>query len=158
MTRPRLSKILTESELVALTSNDKSTRFVFTNGCFDILHKGHVAYLEQAKELGDQLIVALNTDESVQTLKGPDRPINPLQDRMEVIAALECVDLVVSFNDETPLRLIEAITPSVLVKGGDYTPDQIVGSDWVLRHGGVVKSLSFIEGQSTSLVITKIKS
>jgi rfaE bifunctional protein nucleotidyltransferase chain/domain len=130
-------------------------RTVFTNGCFDLLHKGHVHYLEKAQKLGDLLIVALNSDASVKRLKGQTRPINPLEDRLEVMAALESVDFVTWFEEDTPLELIRLIQPQVLVKGGDWKPDQIVGSEDVLANGGKVLSLQYIEGKSTTQMIAR---
>ena len=135
----------------------KGLKVVFTNGCFDILHKGHVSYLDRARRLGDVLVVALNSDASVSRLKGPDRPINGLRDRMEVMAALECVDFVVSFGEDTPLKTILKLRPDVLVKGGDWKPEQIVGSHEVLGWGGKVRSLRFIEGHSTTRIIEKAR-
>ena len=131
-------------------------RVVFTNGCFDILHRGHVTYLQCARELGDVLVVGLNTDDSVRKLKGPSRPINNEDDRAAVLDALRSVDFVCLFAEETPLELISACLPSVLVKGGDYTPDTVVGADVVQAHGGSVQILQFVEGKSTSSIIEKI--
>ena len=133
----------------------KKKKVVFTNGCFDILHNGHVMYLEKAKQQGDLLVVALNTDDSVQRLKGKTRPINHLEDRLEVIAGLESVDYVTWFSEDTPLELIRLLKPRVLVKGGDWTADQIVGSQDVLSWGGSVCSLAFLKGRSTSLIIAQ---
>ncbi len=135
----------------------KGHKIVFTNGCFDILHKGHVSYLDRARRLGDVLVVALNSDASVSRLKGPDRPINVLRDRMDVMAALECVDFVVSFGEDTPLKTILKLHPDVLVKGGDWKPEQIVGSHEVLGWGGKVRSLKFVEGRSTTRIIEKAR-
>ncbi len=131
-------------------------KIVFTNGCFDILHSGHVSYLNEAKSLGDVLIVGLNSDLSVKRLKGESRPINSEQDRKFVLENLKAVDYVIIFEDDTPLRLIKGITPQILVKGGDWTPDQIVGSEFVLENGGEVLSLSFKKGYSTTKIIEKI--
>ncbi len=135
---------------------------VFTNGCFDILHAGHVRYLAQAKARGDRLVVGLNNDESIARLKGPQRPINPLDERAMVLSALASVDWVIPFGsideDDTPAKLIEKISPDILVKGGDYTVEQIAGAEHVLRHGGKVEVLEFLDGCSTSKVISKIKS
>lgn len=128
-----------------------------TNGCFDLLHAGHVAYLRQARELGDRLVVAVNDDASVTRLKGADRPLNPLEDRMAVLAGLECVDWVVSFAEDTPERLICRVLPDVLVKGGDYRPDQIAGAGCVTDNGGEVKVLDYIEGRSTTGMIHKLR-
>ena len=132
-------------------------KVVFTNGCFDILHVGHVTYLEEAKNEGDKLIVAANTDESVRTLKGPGRPINDEKSRLIVLAALAAVDAVILFNEDTPLELINALRPDVLVKGGDYPVESIVGYALVTGYGGVVKTLSLVEGYSTTLTEQKLK-
>jgi len=130
---------------------------VFTNGCFDLLHKGHVQYLEEAKMQGDILIVGINSDTSVKRLKGEERPIQNLDNRMNVLAALESVDAVIPFEEDNPLNLIKNILPDVLVKGGDWKVEQILGSDIVLNNGGSVKSLQFVENQSTSSIVEKIK-
>lgn len=130
---------------------------VFTNGCFDILHLGHVDYLERAKALGGKLVVALNTDSSVQKLKGPERPIIKEHSRGRVMAALEFVDMVVFFDEETPKDLIEVLKPDVLVKGGDYKPETIVGADYVISLGGKVMTLPLIDGYSTTNFVKKIK-
>ncbi|MBU6374608.1 MAG: D-glycero-beta-D-manno-heptose 1-phosphate adenylyltransferase [Bdellovibrionales bacterium] len=138
----------------------RKTGVVFTNGCFDILHPGHIEYLEQARRQGRCLVVALNSDASVSRLKGPDRPVNTLSDRMRVLAALECVDFVTWFEDDTPLETIKSLGSKirVLVKGGDWKPDQIVGGREVLSWGGKVKSLKFIAGKSTTHLLKKIQS
>ncbi|MEL6864826.1 MAG: D-glycero-beta-D-manno-heptose 1-phosphate adenylyltransferase [Bacteroidota bacterium] len=130
---------------------------VFTNGCFDLLHYGHIHYLAQARELGDCLIIGMNSAASVRRLKGAHRPINDEKTRLYQLAALEMVDAVVTFEQDTPLELIQKIQPHVLVKGGDWTVDQIVGSDIVIGQGGRVESLAFIEGYSTSRIEAKIK-
>ncbi|MCP4088539.1 MAG: bifunctional D-glycero-beta-D-manno-heptose-7-phosphate kinase/D-glycero-beta-D-manno-heptose 1-phosphate adenylyltransferase HldE [Gammaproteobacteria bacterium] len=143
--------------VVAQEARDRGERLVMTNGCFDILHKGHVAYLQEAKARGDRLLVAVNTDESVNRLKGKDRPINPLEDRMAVLAGLAAVDWVVPFAEETPAELIADILPDVLVKGGDYTPDAIAGGKAVLKNGGTVEVLHFHEGRSTSAILETIR-
>jgi rfaE bifunctional protein nucleotidyltransferase chain/domain len=131
---------------------------VFTNGVFDLLHRGHVTYLAQARSEGAALIVALNDDDSVRRLgKGDDRPINTLADRMAVIAALESVSLVTWFSEDTPLTLIQQIRPDVLVKGGDWAPDQIVGADWVKERGGRVRSIAFEHERSTTRMLDKIR-
>lgn len=135
----------------------QNKKIVFTNGCFDLLHVGHVRYLKQAKSLGDILVVGINTDASVQKLKGPTRPIQNENDRAEILASLNDVDHTILFAEETPLQLIEAIKPDYLVKGGDWKIDQIVGSDFVLSYGGKVQSLQFIDGRSTTAIITKSK-
>ena len=135
----------------------QNKKIVFTNGCFDLLHVGHVRYLKQAKSLGDVLVVGINTDASVQKLKGPTRPIQNESDRAEILASLKAVDHTVLFSEETPLKLIEAIKPDYLVKGGDWKINQIVGSDFVLSYGGKVQSLQFIDGRSTTAIISKSK-
>ncbi len=129
---------------------------IFTNGCFDLLHPGHVRYLQQARDLGDALIVALNSDRAVQALKGDSRPILKEAERAEVMAALACVDYVMIFDDISPRETIAALLPDILVKGGDWGVDQIIGAEEVTAAGGQVLSLSFIEGVSTSEVITRI--
>jgi len=132
--------------------------YVFTNGCFDLLHRGHVAYLEEAALLGNALIVAVNSDESVRRLdKGADRPINPLEDRLAVVAALGCVALVVPFDEDTPLELIETIKPDHLVKGGDWAPERIVGADVVRAYGGSVHSIPFRYERSTTELLRRIR-
>lgn len=149
-----LQEILAERK-AALQSGEK---LVATNGCFDILHPGHVRYLQQAKKLGDRLVVLVNSDASVQRLKGPERPVNPLEHRMEMLAALECVDWVAPFEEDTPKAVIDQLLPDILVKGGDYTDiTSIAGHESVLANGGEVNILSFIEGHSTSAIIQTIK-
>lgn len=133
-------------------------KIVFTNGCFDILHVGHVQYLRRARSLGGCLVVAINSDASVRRLKGPERPVNHERDRAEVLAALECVDFVLVFSEPTPLQVIRALTPDILCKGGDWKKKDIVGSDWVESHGGKVFSLPFVKGYSTTSTLQKIKS
>ena len=128
-----------------------------TNGCFDVLHAGHVAYLEEAKSLGDRLIVAVNDDDSVRRLKGESRPINALDDRMLVLAGLAAVDWVVPFAEDTPANLIAAVLPEVLVKGGDYKPEEIVGAKEVLQHGGEVRVLAFRDGHSSTRIIDRLR-
>jgi D-beta-D-heptose 7-phosphate kinase/D-beta-D-heptose 1-phosphate adenosyltransferase len=136
---------------------EQGKKIVFTNGCFDILHRGHVAYLNQARDLGDLLIVGINSDESVKRLKGPERPVNMLEDRAYVLSALKSVDYVIPFEEDTPLDLINLIMPDILVKGGDYTIDRIVGAQDVLAHGGRVEIIPFVPGKSTSAIIDTIK-
>lgn len=131
-------------------------RVVFTNGCFDILHPGHTRYLRAAKELGDFLAVALNSDRSVRAIKGPLRPILGELARAELLAALECVDLVLIFNEDNPLRVITELLPQVLVKGGDWAEDEIIGSDVVKENGGEVRRIPFVTGFSTTGIIEKI--
>lgn len=132
-------------------------RIVFTNGCFDLLHPGHIGYLAKAKELGDVLIVGLNDDDSIRRLKGPERPVNPLADRSIMLAALKSVDLVVPFSEQTPLNLITALQPDVLVKGGDYREDEIVGAEEVRAAGGEVIVIPFLDGHSSSSLISRIR-
>ncbi len=131
-------------------------RVVFTNGCFDILHLGHVEYLEAASQLGDVLVVGLNADASIRRLKGPSRPILPQEARARLLAALEFVEAVIIFDEDTPEKLIEALRPDVLVKGGDYTEDQIAGAAFVRSYGGEVALLPYIPGYSTTSLIQKI--
>lgn len=142
---------------LGLLARASGKKIVFTNGCFDILHRGHVAYLNQARALGDFLIIGVNSDASVKRLKGPTRPINTEADRAYVLAQLRAVDAVEVFTEDTPLELIKAIRPHVLVKGGDWKVDQIVGGREVLGWGGEVLSLSFVDGYSTTSVIKKIQ-
>lgn len=151
--------IVSEDELAKLFARAKAhdEKIIMTNGCFDLLHAGHVAYLEQAKALGDRLCVAVNSDVSVKQLKGESRPINALQERMTVLAALACVDWVVAFAEETPERLYCRLLPDVVVKGGDYSPEGVVGGDCVIKAGGEVKILQFVDGQSTTAMINKAR-
>jgi D-beta-D-heptose 7-phosphate kinase / D-beta-D-heptose 1-phosphate adenosyltransferase len=132
-------------------------KIVFTNGCFDIIHAGHVGYLSEARKLGDRLVVAINADDSVLRLKGAGRPINPVERRMTVLGGLEAVDWVVSFDEDTPESLLESLQPDILVKGGDYSLDQIVGGKYVLSYGGEVKALEFLDDCSTSAIVEKMK-
>ena len=151
--------MVTEAELAAIVSEAKLQHesIVMTNGCFDFLHAGHVAYLEEAKSLGDRLIVAVNDDESVRRLKGDGRPVNALQDRMAVLAGLAAVDWVVPFSEDTPARMIQEMMPDVLVKGGDYRPDDIAGAKHILKNGGEVRVLAYREGHSSSNIIGKLR-
>lgn len=136
----------------------KGEKIVFTNGCFDLLHQGHIDYLSKAADLGTRLIVAVNSDDSVKRLgKGADRPIQDESSRSLIMAALHFVDQVIIFNEDTPLELIEFISPDVLVKGSDYTIENIVGHEHVIEHGGEVKTIDFLEGYSTSRIVEKIK-
>jgi D-beta-D-heptose 7-phosphate kinase/D-beta-D-heptose 1-phosphate adenosyltransferase len=137
-------------------SHDRNERVIMTNGCFDVLHAGHVAYLEEAKSLGDRLIVAVNDDDSVMRLKGESRPINTLEDRLLVLAGLAAVDWVIPFSEDTPAALIAQVLPDVLVKGGDYVPEEIAGAKEVLQNGGEVRVLSFRDGHSSSRIIDKM--
>ena len=132
-------------------------KIVFTNGCFDILHAGHFTYLMQAAALGDRLVVALNTDASVQRLKGPSRPVNPQDARALAMAALEVVDMVVFFGEDTPLEILQRIRPDVLVKGGDYRVEDIVGYDLLRSYGGTVTTLPFVDGYSTTRIIGRMQ-
>jgi len=154
------ASVVKESELMVFVQAAKARgeKIVFTNGCFDLLHAGHVQYLKQAKSFGDRLIVAVNTDKSVKKLKGDARPLNPLAARMDVLAGLRSVDWVVSFSEETPERLINALLPDVLVKGADYKIEQIAGHKAVLANGGVVKTVALKRGYSTTNLLEKIKS
>ena len=150
--------IVAEDELLAQVTELRGLgrRIIMTNGCFDILHRGHVEYLRRARALGDILIVAVNADDSVRRLKGPGRPVIPLDSRMCILEALACVDYVVAFSEDTPERLVTAIRPDVLVKGGDYTVEQIAGHRQVLEAGGQVITFPLVEGQSTSGIIRRI--
>ena len=147
---------LNELKLVVRQSRERGERIIMTNGCFDILHAGHVAYLEEAKSLGDRLIVAVNDDASVRRLKGEKRPINALEDRLLVLAGLAAVDWVIPFSGDTPASLIAELLPDVLVKGGDYKPEDIAGAKDVLRNGGEVRVLAFRDGHSSSRIIDKL--
>jgi D-beta-D-heptose 7-phosphate kinase/D-beta-D-heptose 1-phosphate adenosyltransferase len=150
-------KILSPDALGRALKKRGKNKVVFTNGCFDILHAGHVTYLERARKLGDILIVALNSDASTRRLKGAGRPVNPLQDRAKVIAALESVSYVTSFGEDTPLKMIKRLKPDILVKGGDYEVKSIVGYEDVITSGGSVRTLPFLEGRSTTRIISKAK-
>lgn len=151
-------KICSLDQLVQLRENWKKEglKVVFTNGCFDILHLGHVEYLEKARELGDKLIIGLNSDESVKGLKGPNRPINNEYARGRLLAALGFVDALTVFTEDTPRNLIDALVPDVLVKGGDYKVDEIVGADTVNANGGVVTTINLVQGYSTTKLIQQI--
>ncbi len=150
---------MTEEQLLLAIEDARAQgeTIVFTNGCFDIIHAGHVGYLDSARRLGDRLVLAVNSDESVKRLKGPGRPINPLERRMAVLAALEAVDYVVAFDTDTPEPLLEKIKPDVLVKGGDYTVDQVVGAPIVQAYGGRVEVLDFAENISTTHIVQRIR-
>ncbi len=157
--RDARSKILTRASLVRAvrSARRRGERVVFTNGCFDWLHTGHVRSLEAARRLGDRLVVAVNTDASVRRLKGPGRPIGPASQRTEILAALECVDWVVRFREATPLGLIRALRPDVLAKGGDWSLDQIVGREEVEGWGGRVVRLRRVPGVRTTLLIRRLR-
>ena len=152
------SKFLESSDLPLFleflqTLKSQGSKVVFTNGCFDILHFGHISYLSKARELGDLLIIGLNSDDSIKRLKGANRPINSQSDRTALLCALECVDFVLIFNEDTPLNLISQIKPDILVKGADYVGKEIVGSEFAKE----VRLIDFVEGRSTSATIEKIK-
>lgn len=147
-----LESLMQERKLL----RESGSKVVFTNGCFDLIHHGHVRYLQQAREMGDALIVALNSDRSVQALKGPSRPILNEHERSEIMAALACVDYVIIFDDLSPQGLLAALQPDILVKGGDYSIEEIVGRAEVEAAGGKVVSLQFVEGISTSEIVDRI--
>jgi rfaE bifunctional protein nucleotidyltransferase chain/domain len=152
-------KVLTRRALQARCAalRRRGARIVFTNGCFDLIHPGHVRYLRAAKQLGDVLVVGLNSDASVRRLKGPTRPLVRQRARCEVVAALEMVDSVTVFPEDTPYQLIRQLQPDVLVKGGDWAPGEIVGADLVRARGGTVRSLPFAHGYSTSRLVERIR-
>jgi len=155
-----LAKIHTSSQTLAQLVKQwqiEGKKVVFTNGCFDLLHRGHVDYLAKAADCGNKLIIGVNTDASVSTLKGPNRPIQDQQSRLQILASLQCVDAVILFDEQTPYNLIKTIEPDVLVKGSDYEPQNIVGYDVVTAKGGEVKTIDFIPGFSTSDIERKIK-
>jgi D-beta-D-heptose 7-phosphate kinase/D-beta-D-heptose 1-phosphate adenosyltransferase len=151
--------VMTAEQLQIVVQDAKAhgEKIIFTNGCFDIIHAGHVGYLAEAKRLGDRLVVAINDDDSAHRLKGPGRPINPVERRMAVLAGLEAVDWVVSFSEDTPEPLLESLQPEVLVKGGDYSMDQVVGGSYVKSYGGMVRVLEFLDNCSTSAIMEKMK-
>ena len=151
-----LGKILRKDELVKKLHLQKNKRIVFTNGCFDILHRGHIHYLKKASELGDIFIIGVNSDDSVRRIKGETRPIVGEMDRMFMLATFEFVDYVVKFDEDTPLKLIETIQPDILVKGGDYLSDEVIGKEIVESKGGKLIIIPFDEGQSTTNIINKI--
>jgi D-glycero-beta-D-manno-heptose 1-phosphate adenylyltransferase len=144
-----------KKEIAGLKAAGK--KIVFTNGCFDILHVGHARYLYEAKAMGDHLIVAVNSDRSVKAIKGPERPVNNQNNRAEMLAALECTDCVIIFDEETPLNAIKSLMPDMLIKGGDWKVEDIVGSDVVTAAGGIVRSIPFVDGFSTTGIINKIE-
>jgi rfaE bifunctional protein nucleotidyltransferase chain/domain len=143
-------------DLVPLERERIRKKVVFTNGCFDLLHVGHIKYLKEAKALGDILVVGLNSDKSVYGLKGDNRPLQKQEDRAEILLALKMVDYVFVFDDTTPINLIRVVHPDILVKGGDWPVDKIVGADFVQSYGGLVKTLQFVEGHSTTAIIEKM--
>lgn len=156
---PTKNKITTldKAQSVVEAWKNAGEKIVFTNGCFDIVHLGHIDYLERASELGTKMVLAINTDASVRDLKSALRPIIHQESRYRLMAALEFVDLVIPFDDQTPLHLINTLLPNVLVKGNDYTLETIVGATEVLRHGGSVQTIPLVEGYSTSQIIEKIQ-
>lgn len=156
--RSARSKLLSRDRLVERFGRPRSGELVFTNGVFDLMHRGHAVYLSRARSLGDALVVAVNTDASTRRLgKGPNRPVNAEADRALLVAALECVDAVCLFDEDTPEALIAELLPDVLVKGGDYTPDQVAGAAAVERAGGRVEIMDFVEGYSTTDLIRRIR-
>jgi D-beta-D-heptose 7-phosphate kinase/D-beta-D-heptose 1-phosphate adenosyltransferase len=159
MTSNRLpeDKVLSRQALLERFGRPRALRLVFTNGCFDILHRGHVEYLHQARAMGDALVVGVNTDSSVTRLKGPGRPVVSQMDRALVLAGLESVDGVTLFNEDTPADLISALLPDLLVKGGDYDLETVVGREAVERAGGEVRLVPVIEGRSTSMILQRIQ-
>ena len=144
------------SQQIANWKNNNN-KIVFTNGCFDILHSGHIQYLYDASLLGDKLIIGLNSDNSVRRLKGENRPVKSQQCRADILAAIGFIDMVIIFDEDTPLNLIKNILPDVLVKGGDWELSKIVGYDIVTQNGGIVKSLDFLDGYSSSIIIERMK-
>lgn len=148
-------RVLNELDISSALAPYKGQKIVFTNGCFDLLHIGHVKYLQEAKSLGDLLFVGINSNASVKRLKGPSRPIQDQKDRAEILAALRCVDFVSIFEQDTPYELIKLVHPAVLVKGGDWAIESIVGFDLVTSWGGLVYSLQFVDGKSTTSLIQK---
>ncbi|MDD3738522.1 MAG: D-glycero-beta-D-manno-heptose 1-phosphate adenylyltransferase [Lentimicrobiaceae bacterium] len=137
-------------------ARSRNEKIIFTNGCFDIVHRGHVEYLCKAKDIGGFLVVGLNTDASVRKIKGPNRPLQDEVSRAKVLASLFFVDLVILFDEETPIKLIDLIIPDILVKGNDYKPEEIVGYDTVVNNGGVVKTIPLVEGYSTTSIVNKM--
>jgi D-beta-D-heptose 7-phosphate kinase/D-beta-D-heptose 1-phosphate adenosyltransferase len=154
---PPTARVLARGELLARWARPRTGRLVFTNGVFDVLHRGHVEYLFAARALGDALVIGLNTDASVQRLKGPERPLNRELDRACVLAGLGCVDAVTLFDEDTPAELIAALLPDVLVKGGDYRPEQVVGRDVVEAHGGRLVLIPFLHGHSTTALLERMR-
>ncbi len=152
-------KVVTDAAQLQARLSELARPVVFTNGCFDILHRGHVSYLEEAAALGKSLVIGVNTDASVRRLnKGKGRPVNPLEDRMMILAALGCVSLITPFEEDTPLDLIKKVRPDFLVKGGDWALDKIVGADIVNNYGGQVRSIPFRFNRSTTDIIQRIRS
>ena len=154
------SKIKSIEEFLPIRDSLKQEgkKVVFSNGCFDILHKGHVDYLEKARNKGDYLVLGLNTDNSVGRIKGSERPLQDEDSRARVMASLEFIDAVILFDQDTPFELISAILPDILVKGDDYSPNNIVGADVVINNGGQVETISLVEGYSSTNIINRLKS
>ncbi len=152
------NKIIPQNQIAEIAADlrKRGQRIVFTNGCFDLLHVGHVRYLKEARSLGDSLILGLNSDRSVREIKGPHRPLTAEDDRAEVLAALECVSYVVLFNEPDPFRLIEAIKPHILVKGADWPEEKIIGADLVRSYGGQVRRIQLVPSISTTKLIQRI--
>lgn len=153
--------IINDWEQLSLALNEekaKGKRIIFTNGCFDLIHPGHVSYLNESKSLGDILVVALNSDDSVKKLKGESRPLNSLDDRSIVMDALKPVDYVTYFSEDTPLNVINKLIPDVITKGGDYKVSEVVGGDTVIKNGGNVVIINFVDGKSTTKIINKMNS
>ncbi|WP_187262801.1 D-glycero-beta-D-manno-heptose 1-phosphate adenylyltransferase [Pontibacter beigongshangensis] len=149
--------LLPQLQHLLQTWRDQGQKIVFTNGCFDILHLGHVDYLEKARQLGDKMVLGLNTDASICRIKGPGRPLQDEMSRARVMASLLFVDAVVLFDDDTPLKLIEAVQPDILVKGDDYSIENIVGHEVVLARGGAVETVPLVKGYSTTSIVKKIE-
>ncbi len=148
---------MTRQEFLSWRTLHRQSKVVFTNGCFDILHPGHVDYLEQARAMGDILVVGINSDDSVKRIKGRGRPVNPVMDRARVLAGLECVGCIIIFDEDTPYELISTVLPHVLIKGGDWPVESIVGRDIVQAQGGEVLSIELTSGYSTTGIISRIK-
>jgi rfaE bifunctional protein nucleotidyltransferase chain/domain len=148
---------LPDAKTKVKTWQQAGQKVVFTNGCFDLIHLGHVDYLEKARALGQKLVLGLNTDDSVSRYKGPERPLQDQNSRARVLASMQFIDLVVFFNEDTPLSLISELVPDVLVKGSDYLTENIVGADVVQKAGGEVKTIDFVSGYSTTRIVEKIK-
>ncbi len=150
-------KTLSEASQQVKAWQKAGQKVVFTNGCFDLIHLGHVDYLEKARNLGDRLVLGLNTDSSVSRFKGPERPLQDQNSRARVLASMQFIDLVVFFDEDTPKDLISALIPNILVKGSDYLAENIVGADVVKKNGGEVKTIDFVPGYSTTRIVEKIK-
>lgn len=157
MDKPKHHKLITDEYLEDNENLFADKKVVFTNGCFDLLHPGHIHYLEKAKSFGDILIVGLNSDESIKRLKGVNRPINNVEFRVQMLAGLSSVDFIIIFESNTPLELITSIKPDVLIKGGDYTIDKIVGANETQKNGGAVMIIPFLKGYSSTSIIEKIQ-